>query len=226
MVRNSKTRTLVQTALLVAIIILLEITNLGYPKLGIIEFSIMTIPVVIGAITCGPLVGTILGGVFGLTSFIECFGKSAFGATLLSINPFFTFIVCMIPRVLMGFLVGLIFKGLSRFDRHNWWSMAVSSFAGAFLNTLLFMSSLVIFFGNSEFIKSLSLKLPWSDGVISIGENIFLFILAFVGVNAIFELIATTVVGTVICKPLAKFLGKSNAKAVPVSAPSENETLD
>ncbi|MBQ4101223.1 MAG: ECF transporter S component [Oscillospiraceae bacterium] len=222
MVRNSKTKMLVQLALLLAIIILLEVTNIGYPKIGIIELSLMPIPVVIGAIICGPIGGTILGCAFGITSFLQCLGKSAFGATLLAINPFFTFVVCVVTRTLMGFLAGLIFKMLSGFDKKGWWSMAVASFSGAFLNTLFFLSALVLCFGRSEFLNSLQLPIPWSGDIVMIGDNVFLFMVAFAGVNAIFEFIATTVVGTVICKPLAKFLGKTKDTT---KTPSENETL-
>ena len=46
--------------------------------------------VVIGAIILGPTAGAILGGVFGITSFIQCFGISAFGTLLFGINPVLT----------------------------------------------------------------------------------------------------------------------------------------
>ncbi len=75
------------------------------------------IPVVIGAIILGPGAGAVLGAVFGLTSFVQCFGLDTFGTTLMGIQPVYTFIMCMFPRILMGTLCGVIFKGLVRVDK-------------------------------------------------------------------------------------------------------------
>lgn len=114
---SAKTGRMVQLAILTAIILLMAFTPIGYLHFGIIEITLIMIPVIIGAIVLGPGAGAFLGGMFGLTSFIQCFGMSAFGAALLSIQPVLTFLVCMIPRILMGWLCGLIFKGLIRVDR-------------------------------------------------------------------------------------------------------------
>lgn len=109
---TEKTRKLVQMAILIAVMLILAFTPLGYLKVGAIEITFMTIPVVVGAIILGPAAGAVLGGVFGLTSFIQCFGMSAFGAALLNISPILTFLVCMVPRILMGYLAGVIFRAL------------------------------------------------------------------------------------------------------------------
>ena len=90
---TEKTRRLVQMSILIAIMLILAFTPLGYLKVGAIDITFMTIPVVVGAILLGPASGAVLGGVFGLTSFIQCFGMSTFGEALLNINPFLTFLV-------------------------------------------------------------------------------------------------------------------------------------
>lgn len=59
---------MVQMAILIAIMIILAFTPLGYLKFGLIEITLMVIPVAVGAIVLGPLCGAILGGVFGITS--------------------------------------------------------------------------------------------------------------------------------------------------------------
>ena len=79
--------------------------------------SLLSIPVVIGAMLVGPEAGALLGLVFGLTSFAQCFGADPFGATLLNINPFGTFFMCVPTRMLMGYLAGMIFKGLRKVDK-------------------------------------------------------------------------------------------------------------
>ena len=105
---------MVELAVLLAILLMLEITGLGMFKTFGLELTILQIPVILGAIILGPSAGAILGGAFGLLSFWECFGKSQFGATLLGINPFLTFLVCVPTRILMGWLCGLIFRAMDR----------------------------------------------------------------------------------------------------------------
>ena len=85
---------MVELAVLLAILLMLEITGLGMFKTFGLELTILQIPVVIGAIVLGPSAGAALGCAFGLISFWECFGKSQFGVELMSINPFLTFLVC------------------------------------------------------------------------------------------------------------------------------------
>ena len=95
---------MVELAVLLAILLMLEITGLGMFKTFGLELTILQIPVILGAIILGPSAGAILGGAFGLLSFWECFGKSQFGATLLGINPFLTFLVCVPTRILICLL--------------------------------------------------------------------------------------------------------------------------
>ena len=93
---------MVRMAVLVAILLFLEATGLGMIKTPGLEFTIMQVPVLIGAIVMGPMAGAVLGGVFGVISFWECFGRSAFGVVLLGISPIKTFLVCVPTRLLMG----------------------------------------------------------------------------------------------------------------------------
>ena len=144
---NVRTLKMVQLALLTAIILLLAFTPIGFIKLPAgLSITIIGIPVIIGAITLGPAGGAILGTVFGLSSFAQAFGLEPFGTLLFSINPLGTFITCMIPRILMGWLTGLIFQGLKKVDKTKFVSYVITSLSGSLLNTILFMTSLMIFF--------------------------------------------------------------------------------
>ena len=117
---------MVQMAVLISIILIMSFTPLGYLKIGVLSISLITIPVVVGAMTMGPKAGAVLGLVFGLSSFYQCFGMDAFGATLLGINPFFTFLVCIPTRMLMGFLSGVIFKALYKIDKTKFVNHSIS----------------------------------------------------------------------------------------------------
>ena len=145
-------------AMLVAVLLLMAFTPLGYLNIGLLAITFNVIPVAIGAIALGPAVGLIAGSVFGLTSFLQCIGiggLSLLGSTLFSINPFFTIVLCFVPRMLDGFLLGYIFRIVGRFNRTA--ACFVTGFFAAFLNTAFYMSALVLLFGRTELISSF----PW-----------------------------------------------------------------
>lgn len=107
------TKQLTILGLMIAVLLLMAYTPLGYLNIGPLAITFNMIPVAIGAISCGPLGGAILGAVFGLTSFGQCIGVggvSAMGAMLFSINPVLAFIQRFVPRFLDGLLLGYIFK--------------------------------------------------------------------------------------------------------------------
>ena len=127
---------LTQLALLSAIVWLMAFTPIGYLHTAGLEITFILIPVIVGGIVLGPAAGSVLGLQFGITSFIQCgSGISFFGAALLSINPLLTFLLCIVPRTLMGFLVGVIFRALQRADRSpaGILSFSISSLCGALL---------------------------------------------------------------------------------------------
>lgn len=187
---NNKLRYFVELAMLVAVILLMNFTPLGFLKVGAVEITFIVIPIAVGAIVLGPAAGAILGGVFGVLSFIQCFGASSFGVALFSISPVYTFITCIIPRILMGLLAGLIFKAL-RNDRTKIVSYVVASLGCALLNTLFFVGCVLLFFGNSEYIQTLR-------G----GANILAFFVAFVGANGLIEAVSCGILGAAIAKAL------------------------
>lgn len=191
-------RYLTTLSVLVAIEIIFAFTPLGYLKVGVIELTFMTLPVIVGAAALGPAAGAVLGAVFGITSFAQCFGMSAFGAALLAINPAFTFIVCLVPRVLTGWLGGLVFKAVAKFDKTKLLSYLASSVATPLLNTVLFTGTLMLLFRtNGEFIAKMT---EWAIPVDAIGA----FVVAFVGMNGLIEAGVCAVVGTIITKALSK----------------------
>ena len=191
---TEKTVKLVQISLLVAIILLMAFTPIGYIKTFGLEITLIVVPVTVGAVALGPVGGAILGGIFGATSFIQCFGMSPFGAALLGINPWATFIVCTVPRLLMGWLSGLIFAGLRKTNIDKNIAIAAANLVGPLLNTLFFMSALVLFFYNTEYIQGFVSMLGTN--------NVVSFIIAFVGINGLIEAVACFILGTAVSKAL------------------------
>lgn len=192
--QHSRTLYLTQLGVLTAVLLLLEVTGLGMIKTLGLEMTILQVPVIVGAILLGPSGGAILGLVFGLVSFAECFGKSPFGAELLAIQPFFTFLVCVPTRTLMGWCCGLIFRGLSRVipKGKRFLAFVLAALSGALLNTILFMGTLCLCFYHSDYIQSLVAFYGAS--------NFLMFIVLLVGVQGLIEALLCTVLGSGISK--------------------------
>ena len=181
MKNRTNIRWLTQLALLVAILLVLNYTPLGYLQIGPLSASLLTVPVAIGAMTMGPTAGAILGGVFGATSFIQAVeGKSAMGAALFQVSPFGTFVVCFVARVLVGLCAGLIFAALRKaMPKNEKLCCFLGGLAAPVLNTVFFMGFLVLIFYNCEYVQNLANTLG--------AANAFMFIVLLVGVQAIFE---------------------------------------
>lgn len=189
---DNKVLRLTELSVLLAIILIMGFTPIGYLKFGIVEITLITVPVIIGAVHMGEKAGTLLGLAFGLTSFLQAvFGLSAFGVAMMEISPLFCFLVCVPTRTLMGFLTGVIFKALKR---DNTISYAISGLSGSILNTLFFMTTLILCFWNTEYIQGIAKALGTT--------NILAFVVAFVGVNGLIEAVCCTFLGAVLCKAL------------------------
>lgn len=195
-----------ELGILIAILLLMAFTPVGYLRIGTMTITFLTVPVVVGAIVLGPYAGGILGLVFGLTSFYQCFGMDPMGAALLSISPLRTFLFTVVPRLLMGLFVGIIFQ---LFRKRNAVAYTVTSFFGPFLNTTLFMTVLIACFWNTEVIQGWAASLPGAT-------NVFTFALLAVGINFVVEAIVCTIVGAAVSKAVDRYVNR-----VPAEIPAE-----
>ena len=177
--------------LMAAILLLMAYTPLGYLNIGPLAISFNVIPVAISAVVLGPVGGAVA----GLTSFLQCIGvggSSAMGVVLFGINPFFAFIQRFVPRLLDGICLGFIFKGMRKVS-NTYVACAVTGFFSAFLNTLFFMAALVGLFGNTDYVKNLM-------G----GHNIIIGCCLMVGINAVCEMVSSTVITGAVGAALSK----------------------
>ncbi|MBQ8781158.1 MAG: ECF transporter S component [Oscillospiraceae bacterium] len=185
MKNKTNVRQLVLLGLLTAILLVMSYTPLGYLNIGPLAISFNVIPVAIAAVALGPKGGAVVGAVFGLTSFLQCIGvggTSAMGVVLFGINPVLAFVQRFIPRLLDGLLIGFVFKGVKkRFGSIP--ACFVTGLCSALFNTVLFMTALVLLFGNTDYMQELMA-----------GRNVIVFICSFVGINAVFEMLASTLI--------------------------------
>lgn len=195
MTTQSKTTKLAILGLMTGVLLLMAYTPLGYLNIGPLAITFNMIPVAICAITLGPLGGAIAGAVFGLTSFLQCIGiggTSAMGAVLFEINPILAFIQRFIPRLLDGLLLGYIFQTVRKW-KNSYLACTVTGFCSAFLNTVFFMTALILLYGNTEYVQGLM-------G----GKNVIVFVCTFVGINAVFEILSATIITGAVGAALVK----------------------
>ena len=192
--KKLNTKSLVILGVLTAFVIIFSTTPIGSIPIGPLVITLNIIPIALAAIALGPVGGVTIGAMFGLFSFLQAAGiiqGTAFAQTLFSINPLATFVQCVVPRVLDGLCVGFIYNAVSKFNKET--ACFVTGFFSAFLNTVFFMTSLVLLYGNTEYLQD---KIA--------GRNIIVFIIAFVGINAVTEMISSTVISGAVGVALQK----------------------
>lgn len=91
-----------------SISIILGMTPLGFIPVGPTRATIMHIPVIIGAILEGPVVGGIVGLIFGLFSVFQAV-TSPTPVSFVFLNP----LVSIVPRVLIGITSFYVYKALN-----------------------------------------------------------------------------------------------------------------
>jgi len=186
---NSRVSRMTLLAMLVAVLIVLAYVNIPMPMGLSITFNM--IPVAVAAMAMGIPGGMIVGGAFGLISFLQCygiFGVSGMGVALVTANPGFGFACLMfvqrfVSRVLVGVLAALVWRGMGKTAAPTVIRGAVTGFSAAFFNTLFFMSLLVILFGQTDYMQNQMA-----------GRSVLAYLIASVGINAVVEMIVAALV--------------------------------
>lgn len=200
---NQRTKGLTQVALFAALIFLMAFTPfLGYIPLGFTRATIIHIPVIIGSLILGPGKGAFLGGIFGLTSFLN----NTFNPTATSFvfSPFYSLgevsggveslIICFLPRILVGvvpyFVYRLVIK-LGKKDRVSTVGLALAGVSGALTNTLLVMNLIFLFFRDAY---------AAANQVAS--TAVYGFILGIIGINGVPEAVVAAILTWLVCRVL------------------------
>lgn len=202
---SDKTLGLVQTALLGAIIFILAFTpSLGYIPLGVVNATIIHVPVIIGSLILGPKRGAVLGFLFGLSSMILATTSPALTSFLFSpflsagispLGPLWSLIICFIPRILVGvvpyYVYHAIKKALHNKKGSDATGLLVSGIAGSMTNTLLVMGLIYVLFGHA-----------YADAIGISYNALFAAILSVIAVNGVLEAIVAAVLAGAIVKAL------------------------
>lgn len=200
-------RRFTQISVLVAIMIILSFTPLGYVPLFGLNATTMHIPVILGACLFGPRIGGLLGLLFGITSVVRATVQpniTSFVFTpFYSLSPefsggFSSLIVAIGPRVLIGIISGYLFLFLvRRFNKVL--ALAVTGLVGSMVNTVGVLSLIYIFFGSS-----------FAEAIDKPINMLMTIIMGIVMTNGIAEAIVAAIVNTALYQALAKIFRFKN----------------
>lgn len=140
---NSKfsVRQMAMVGMLSAISIFLGLTGLGFIPIPPVKATIMHIPVIIGAIVEGPIVGALVGLVFGLFSMYQNF--TAPGPTsFIFWNP----IIALVPRILIGIVAYYVYTIIKKKIKNQNISIAIASICATLVNTIGVLGLTYIFY--------------------------------------------------------------------------------
>ena len=206
MKKNVNVQRMAEIALLTAIVLILAFTPLGYLKTPWgVEITFIVVPVAVGSVILGPTAGAFLGLVFGMTSFVQCFGASPLGAMMLQISPVGTFVCCVVTRVLVGWLPGLIYRLFKRVKKANVFSIGLCCFLTPVINTALYIVGNYLIFSDTWLDIAVGSYGYAGEG----GISLLAFMLGMVAVNGIVEAISCMFLGTAVCKALQKTIHKN-----------------
>ncbi|WP_368488598.1 ECF transporter S component [Clostridium sp. BJN0013] len=116
--------------MLSSISIVLGLTGLGFIPIPPIKATIMHVPVIIGAILEGPLVGAMVGLIFGIFSIIQSITAPT-PVSFVFINP----LVSVLPRILIGLVSYYLYKAISSKNRRII-PMGIAAAVGSLVNTV------------------------------------------------------------------------------------------
>ena len=188
--RQMSTQKLVLGAVLTAIVIVLQYLG-AFIRFGPFSVSLVLIPIVIGAATCGIAVGAWLGFVFGAVVLL-----SGDAAAFLAISPVGTVLTVLVKGVACGLAAGTVYKLLKNINPYL--AVIAAAVVCPVVNTGVFLLGCFVFFLDA--VKEWGISFGY-DNVIS-----YMF-LGLIGGNFLFELGANIILSPVIVRIL--YIGKN-----------------
>lgn len=178
---SEKTRKLVLLSLFVAILLVLDLTQIGLIRLPTGSVTTMHIPVIICGILMGPVYGGIVGGVFGIISMFEATFRPGGPVDMMfspfsSSNPVGSVVMCILPRILIGVVAGLLFSVLKKIDKTNIFAIGISAVIATAVHTFSVLFFLWAFFKALELNAIISVIISL-NGSIEVGSALILSIL-------------------------------------------------
>lgn len=182
--KRMSTETLVLGAVLTALVVILQCMG-QFIRFGMFSISLVLIPIVIGAATCGPKISTWLGFVFGVVVLLTD------AAAFLAISVPGTIVTVLVKGTACGLAAGLAFKAFEK--KGTYLAATAAAIVCPIVNTGVFLLGCVLFF--------LDTIQQWGTGLGY--TNVFAYmILGLVGGNFLFEMAGNIILSPAITRVL------------------------
>lgn len=182
--KNFNVRKMAIIGVLGAISAVLGMTPLGFIPVGPTRATIMHIPVIIGAIMEGPIVGAFVGLIFGIFSIFQAITNPT-PVSVVFLNP----LVSVLPRILIGIVTYYVYNSLKKLGNKKTLGILYLLWIG-----------IIIYLG-----KGIYGNISNSDNIYILLMNIGLMILTLVAFyittirykNSSLDIILSTIAGTI-----------------------------
>lgn len=183
--RRISTNHLALTAILAALVVMLQFMG-AFLHFGPFSVSLVLIPIVIGAATCGISAGALLGFIFGAVVLL-----SGDAAAFLAVNAPGTVITVLVKGIACGFAAGIVYRAFSNINRYL--AVAAAAVICPVVNTGIFLFGCNLFF-----METIS---AWAAGAgFENAANYIIF--GLVGGNFLFELGVNIILSPVVVRLL------------------------
>ena len=178
MVKTNKmaTKTMVVGALLTALVFVLQFMGASI-RFGTFSISLVLIPIVIGAVTCGKRVGAWLGFIFGVAVL-----ASGDAALFLQFNVVGTVITVLVKGIACGFVSGLVYELLAKGFKKKYPAAVLAALVCPVINTGIFLLGCKIFLMDAV--------AHIAGGGVDLGK---FMIFGLVGINFVFEMVVNII---------------------------------
>lgn len=179
--KKQQTQKLVLSAVLTALVVVLQLLG-TFVRFGPFAISLVLIPIVIGAATCGYKIGAWLGFVFGVVVLL-----SGDATAFFAINVSGTIITVLLKGTLCGLISGLVYKVIEKYNGYV--AVIAAAIVCPIVNTGIFLIGCSVFF--------LDTIAEWGAGAGFTNTASYMF-LGLAGGNFIVELIANIILAPII----------------------------
>ena len=184
--RSISTQALTLGALLTAMVVVLQLLG-SFVRFGPFSISLVLIPIVIGAATCGPLVAGWLGLVFGAAVLM-----SGDAAAFLSIHAPGTILTVLCKGLFCGLAAGAVYLLAKRLNRYA--AVICAAVICPVVNTGIFLIGCRLFFWETI--------AAWGTGA-GFDNTVAYAFLGLVGANFLFEMGVNLVLSPLVVRLLA-----------------------
>lgn len=185
----NRTRKLVGTAILVALVIILQFVS-SFIKVGAFSITLVLLPIIVGAVIYGRTTGVILGFVFAVITLINAItGADAGGYILISSNPVATVAVVLLKSIGAGWCAAVVSR---LFEKRNLYlGVVLAAVVCPVFNTGVFSIAMLTLFRDT--------LASWAEAAGH--SNMIVYVLVgLVGVNFLIELLVNVVLSPVIVR--------------------------